>query len=124
MNDLTKKIKPYLLDYVNEITTKSKGKDQYICPLCNSGTGKNGTGAFTVYHDNSYHCFACGSHGDIFSLYGAINNLSINTNFPRIIDELSKKYNLPSSYYTSTPNNSNSWVLLRSHVYTSRLSEN
>ena len=117
MNEITKKIKPYLLDYVQEITKPSMngGKNQYICPLCNSGTGSHRSGAFTVYPDNSYHCFVCGSHGDIFNLYGAVNNI---TDFRTISNELSKKYNLPSSDYRSTQSNSNSWVLLRSHVYT------
>ena len=115
-------LKSFLLDYVQEITKPSRngGKNQYICPLCSSGTGKNGTGAFTFYPEtNSYKCFACGKYGDIFSLYAEMNNLSQTSDFHVIVDELSKKYNLPSSYYTSTPNNSNSWVLLRSHVYTS-----
>ena len=116
MNEIIEKIKPYLLDYVNEITTKSKGKDQYVCPLCGSGTGHNGTGAFTVYPEsNSYFCFACGNHGDIFNLYGAVNNV---TDFRTIADELSKKYHLPSSDYESKKSNSNKLMLLRSHIYT------
>ena len=120
MNEIIEKLKPFLLDYVEEITKKSKGRNQYICPLCNSGTGKNGTGAFTFYPDsNSYWCFACGRHGDIFSLYAEMNNLSQTSDFPVIADELSKKYHLPSSDYVNTQNYSNSgtWVKTRSHVY-------
>lgn len=56
MNETIEILKPYLFDYVNEITQKSKRKNQYVCPLCKSETGKNSTGAFIVYHDtNSYH---------------------------------------------------------------------
>lgn len=87
-------IKPYLLDYVNEITKPSRNgsKNQYICPLCKSGTGSHQSGAFTVYPDtNSYHCFACDANGDIFTLYGEMNNI---TDFKTIADELKAKYNV------------------------------
>ena len=127
MNDNKETLKTYLLDYIQEVTQKSKGKDQYICPLCNSGTGKNGTGAFTFYPEtNSYKCFACGRYGDIFSLYAEMNNLSQTSDFPVIVDELSKKYHLPSSDYVNTQNYSNSstWVQLRSHLYQNMKGEN
>lgn len=97
MNEITEKLKPFLLDYVNEITTLSRngGKNQYICPLCKSGTGSNHSGAFTVYPDtNSYHCFACDANGDIFNLYGEVNRIS---DFKTIADELQTKYNISAS---------------------------
>lgn len=97
MNETTEKLKPFLLDYVSEITEPSRngGKNQYICPLCNSGTGSHRSGAFTVYPEtNSYHCFACGTNGDIFNLYGEINNI---TDFKTIANELKAKYNISSS---------------------------
>ncbi|MDE6425841.1 MAG: Rha family transcriptional regulator [Ruminococcus sp.] len=118
MNDNKERLKPFLIDYIQEITTKSKGKDQYICPFCNSGTGRNGTGAFTYYSNtHSYNCFACGEYGDIFTLHAKLNNLSIDNDFIQIVNELEKKYNLPSSNYGNTPSNSNSLLQLRSHVY-------
>ena len=83
-------IKRHLLDYVNEITRKSSGKNQYICPICGSGTGHNHTGAFTFYPENdTYYCFSCQASGDIFTLYGAMNNIS---DFKTIKTELEKKY--------------------------------
>ena len=115
-------IKSFLLDYVCEITKPSKhnGKNQYICPLCNSGTGRNGTGAFTYYSDtHSYTCFACGKSGDIFTLYAEMNNLSLTSDFPQIIDDLEKKYNIVSTYSTNSTSNNESWVQLRTHVYQS-----
>ena len=36
-------VKKYLINYVEEITKKSKGHNQYICPICGSGTGNNHT---------------------------------------------------------------------------------
>ncbi|MDE5936231.1 MAG: toprim domain-containing protein, partial [Ruminococcus sp.] len=97
MNETIEKLKPYLLDYVLEITEPSKNgsKNQYICPLCNSGTGSNRSGAFTVYPEtNNYHCFACDANGDIFNLYGEVNRIS---DFKAIVNELSAKYNISSS---------------------------
>ncbi len=120
MNDNKETLKPFLIDYIQEITQKSKGKDQYVCPFCNSGTGRNGTGAFTYYpNTHSYHCFACGEYGDIFTLYAKLNNLSLTSDFPTITDELSKKYYLTSSASENTQNYSNSgaWIKTRSHVY-------
>ncbi len=117
MNETIEKLKPFLLDYVQEITEKSRngGKNQYICPLCRSGTGLHHSGAFTVYpKTNRYHCFACGSNGDILNLYGEMNNIS---DFKTISDELSKKYHLLSSDYENTQYNSNSLRQIRSHVY-------
>ena len=87
MND---EIKKYLIDYVQEITQKSKGTNQYICPLCGSGNGNNHTGAFTVYpKTNSYYCFSCQANGDIFTLYGTVNNIS---DFKTVQKELENKY--------------------------------
>ena len=83
-------IKQNLINYVEEITTKSKGRNQYICPLCGSGKGSNHTGAFTVYPEtDSYYCFSCQASGDIFTLYGAVNNIS---DFKTVQKELESKY--------------------------------
>lgn len=101
MNDNVEKIKPYLMDYVQEITEQSsqRGKNQYICPLCKSGTGSHHTGAFTVYPDtNTYYCFACNENGNIFNLYSKINHIN---DFKVVLRELERKYNIfsPQSKY-------------------------
>ena len=96
MND-NSEIKRHLIDYVHEITTKSKGRNQYICPICGSGTGNNHTGAFTLYpNDNTYYCFSCQDSGDIFSLYAKINHLDIRADFQQIKTELEEKYSVSS----------------------------
>lgn len=98
----TEELKPYLQAYVNEITTPSKngGKNQYICPLCNSGTGKNGTGAFTIYPEtNSYYCYSCGRGGDIFSLYSAVNRIDFKESAVR----LAEKYNVDFNVLNPAP---------------------
>ena len=113
------KLKPLLINYIKEITKESKGKDQYICPFCNSGTGRNGTGAFTYNPEwNTYHCFACGESGDIFTLYAKFNKLSLENDFPQIVDELENKFNILPSYSASaSKNKSESWIQLRTHTY-------
>ena len=47
-------------ELVLSLLEKSKGANQYKCPYCNSGTGKNGTGALKYYPGTkSFYCFAC-----------------------------------------------------------------
>ncbi len=90
-------IKQHLIDYVTEITEPSRNgsKNQYICPLCKSGTGSHRSGAFTVYPDsNTYNCFACGANGDIFNLYGELNHIN---DFPTISKELQAKYGITAT---------------------------
>lgn len=47
---------------------KSRGgaSNQYVCPICNSGTGKNKSGALTLYPDKRLYCFACGDGAGTF----------------------------------------------------------
>lgn len=67
-------IKGYLRSYVESITQKSKGANMFMCPLCGSGSGAHGTGAFSV-KGTSWKCFSCGEGGDIFDLIGKVENL-------------------------------------------------
>lgn len=74
------KYKPYLTDYVNSITTKSpNNKSNYICPLCHSGEGPHGTGAFSLKDSFTWKCFKCGHGGDIFELYQRVNKCDKET---------------------------------------------
>ena len=72
-------LKGYLKSYVESVTPKSKGANMYVCPLCGSGSGKNGTGAFSIKGD-SWKCFSCNFGGVIFDLYGAIKNTTGRSN--------------------------------------------
>ena len=71
-------LKPKLREYVESITSKSKGQNMYVCPICRSGTGKNHTGAFSIDKNEPtrWKCFACGQSGDIFDLIGQVENIS------------------------------------------------
>lgn len=72
-------IKNRLEEYVESILHHSvKGnRHAYICPLCDSGTGANQTGAFTINkHDpTQWKCFACNESGDIFDLIGHLEQI-------------------------------------------------
>ena len=54
----------------------AKNRGFYICPLCGSGTHKNGTGALKIYNDIRWYCHACGNGGDIFDLLEKRDNLT------------------------------------------------
>lgn len=78
MSNLTKEIdslKGCLIPYLDGITTK-KGK-KYICPLCHSGAGKNGTPAFSIVpntNETKWKCHSCGEGGDVVDLYKYVND--------------------------------------------------
>lgn len=75
MNDNTKEeLKAYLPQYVEQITHKSKS-GLYNCPLCNSGTRRNKTGAFSIFDGGkAWHCLSCEKGGDIFKLIELVEN--------------------------------------------------
>ena len=64
-------LKGRLQEYVERITQPSRGANMYVCPLCGSGTGKKGTGAFSIDGER-WHCFKCCAGGDLFDLIGKI----------------------------------------------------
>lgn len=66
-------LKQYLKDYTDYHLERSKS-GLYVCPFCNSGTGRNKTGAFSIKGDK-WNCFSCNRSGDLFDLIGAIENL-------------------------------------------------
>ena len=80
-------LKGYLRNYVESVTQKSKGAN-YVCPLCGSGKGKNGTGAFSIRDNISWKCFSCNAGGDIFDLYGAINGTTDHNEQLRGLSEM------------------------------------
>lgn len=47
-------------DLVTEQLTKSKGTNQFVCPICGSGSGRKHTGALHYYPEaGRFVCFAC-----------------------------------------------------------------
>lgn len=79
-------LKNYLTVYVQSVTKPSRG-GMYECPLCGSGTGEHGTGAFKVYEDTQkWQCFACGKHGDLFDLVAEMHHLDRKRDFRRLTE--------------------------------------
>lgn len=97
--DAREQLKGYLRNYVESVTQKSKGANLYVCPLCGSGTGKSGTGAFSIKNGTSWKCFSCNAGGDIFDLYGAINGTTDHNEQLRGLSEL---YGVQVASYRST----------------------
>ena len=69
-------LKGELRRYVESITKKSKGANMYVCPLCHSGEGHNGTGAFSIKDGTNWKCFSCNEGGDIFDLIGKYEGIA------------------------------------------------
>lgn len=65
-------VKQYSDEILEAMTERDKSGRGYICPVCGSGSGKNGTGLLPVKgKPGYYHCFAAGcdfEHGDILEL--------------------------------------------------------
>ena len=54
-----------LTDFVPLEASRKAGKNMYKCPVCGSGSGRNGTGAFHIYPDsNRVFCYAGGCFTD------------------------------------------------------------
>ena len=96
--DAREELKGKLKEYVETITRKSKGANMYICPICGSGSGKNGTGAFSIKGD-SWKCFSCNAGGDIFDLIGAVEGIADHNEQLKRAGEL---YNISIDAYRST----------------------
>lgn len=64
-------IKQRFAEYLQPAPKTISGQPTYVCPLCGNGTGKDGTGMSIDPNSDGtqLHCFKCGFHGDIISLY-------------------------------------------------------
>lgn len=85
-------LRGHLRDYVESVTPRSPkgGRFAYVCPLCGSGTGPKGTGAFMLDPSKdctTWHCFSCDRGGDLFDLIGLMDGIDSRADFPRILGE-------------------------------------
>lgn len=94
------RLKSFLKDYVETITTKSKGANMYVCPICKSGSGKNATGAFSIKDGTSWKCFSCNAGGDILDLYGSVTGA---TDHNEQLNGLCQMYGITIDSYLPAP---------------------
>lgn len=63
------------------------GRHSYVCPCCNNGAGRDGTGITMIPNTNEhpiYKCFKCGEAGDVIELakhYTGYDSFRENMNF-------------------------------------------
>ena len=88
-------IKEHLKDYLEELSINTRKPFTCLNPE------HNDTHPSMSYDDkrNIVKCFSCNSSYDIISLYAMQNNLDNKTDFKRIVEDLSLKYNID---YTKT----------------------
>lgn len=99
IKNIKNQLKGYLKDYVESVTQKSKGTNMYICPICGSGNGKKATGAFSIKNGTYWKCFSCNAGGDIFDLYGAINQI---TDYNQQLKGLCQEYGINLDDYNNS----------------------
>lgn len=70
----------------------------YCCPLCHSGTGKNGTGMEhnkEVENHTSFKCFACGEAFNVLKICSLAFNLSTSgRDYPELIQTICERFGL------------------------------
>ena len=80
-----------LLDPDRKTQQGSHSHTGYVCPLCGSGTGRNGTGMSAASKDKPQYltCWACReiNHADIFEIIGKRDGIS---SFPQQIDRVTE----------------------------------
>ena len=82
-------IKQRYADILQPAPKKLGEQPTYICPLCGSGSGKNGTGLSAVPGKELLHCFGCGESGDILHFYMKEHGCEFNEAFTALCDRLS-----------------------------------
>jgi replicative DNA helicase len=75
-----------LVDYAEKFTDLTKQGDVYrgICPVCKHDNNTE----FAVYNHKTYHCWACGSGGDVINLIRDKDGVDFYTAVEKLADEL------------------------------------
>ena len=67
----------YSLDLLLAMTERDRSGRGFVCPVCGSGTGKNGTGMTAgTKNPNFYKCWNCCFDGYIFDIIAAVYHCS------------------------------------------------
>lgn len=99
------------------LTLDNSGKG-HICPLCGSGTGKNGTG-MTTEDGIHFTCWACGQirSADIFDIIGKVENL---TAFPKQLERAAEIYSVQLDDDKKSLSKSSSWNNIEAERHTGK----
>ena len=67
----------YIHEHPEVYFTQEARKGGYICPVCENGTGTDGTGVKLIRGQSfRYKCFKCGTSGDVINFYAAEHHLT------------------------------------------------
>lgn len=78
------------------------GRHSFVCPCCNNGSGRDGTGITMIPRTNEhpqYKCFKCGESGDVIKLAQFHTG---EQQFSRVMEFLYDEYGLEVEGYDST----------------------
>ena len=90
----------YIHEHPEVYFTQEARKGGYICPVCENGTGSDGTGVKLIKGQSfRYKCFKCGTSGDVINFYAAEHHL---TN-AEAITEVLRMYGLETQEYHTPP---------------------
>ena len=105
MNQETREdIKRYIKERATDYFTLDKSGKGYICPICGSGSGKNGTGITENPKDKGHFtCWGgdCFRNADIFEIIGKQFNL---TDFNEIFNKACEIFGVTVNNFTPTIN--------------------
>ena len=89
----------YVHEHPEVYFTQEARKGGYICPVCENGSGSDGTGVKLIRGQSfRYKCFKCGTSGDVINFYAVEHNLSN----AEAISEVLKMYGLDTREYYPT----------------------
>ena len=72
---LYKEAKEYMREHAKEILQRDRSGKGWICPICRSGSGRNGTGLTTPDGGTHFSCWrGCFTNADIFDIVGLASN--------------------------------------------------
>ena len=67
----------YVHEHPEVYFTQEARKGGYICPVCENGSGSDGTGVKLIKGQSfRYKCFKCGTSGDVINFYAAEHHLT------------------------------------------------
>ena len=67
----------YIHEHPEVYFTQEARKGGYICPVCENGSGSDGTGVKLIRGQSfRYKCFKCGTSGDVINFYAAEHHMT------------------------------------------------